>query len=63
MYGEPATEVEVITCVSGGTKLVVSDFPVFKIFMATIVRQGVSVVNVCENMGWSGMHARLHQYV
>ena len=48
---------------SGGTKLVVSDFPVFKIFMASIIRQGLNVVNVCENMEWSGMHARLHQYV
>lgn len=63
MYGTWAEDVEIVTCVSGGTKLVVSDFPVFKIFMATIIRQGVNVVNVCENMEWTGMHARLHQYV
>jgi len=51
--------VEVVTCVSGGVRAVVADFPVFKIFSATTP---LHVNNVCDNVEWEGMHFRLRRY-
>lgn len=57
-----STDVQVVTCVSGGTNLNVSDFPVYKLFVGTLVTQGVGVLNLCENLEWAGMPMRLGRY-
>ncbi|CAD7943236.1 unnamed protein product [Amoebophrya sp. A120] len=51
---------QIVTCVTG--EGVATDFPVYKIFMATMMQQGVGVVNVCENVQWTNMAARLEKY-
>jgi len=53
-------DVEVVTCVSGGTHLMVADFPVYDVFRGTTPLRMVH--NICENVEWEGMHFRLKAY-
>lgn len=57
-----APDVTVLTCVSGGTKVVVSDLPVYAIFAGTALSQGLPVVNLCANKEWTQMTMRLKLY-